>query len=102
MTRFFLALVATGVATLIGAFVIIAFRLPDPILHRPRSLRAAPTHERTLIPLPESGEPSGPPAGRVWAGGDPGSPGRNAQAADRSAGDPATIKIYGILRSTRI
>ena len=70
MTRFFLALVATGVATLIGAFVIIAFRLPDPILHRPRSLRAAPAHERTLTPLPESGEPSGPPAGRFWPGVD--------------------------------
>src|SRR5258705_13678761 len=70
MTKFFLALIAIGVATLIGAFVIVALRLPDPFLHRPQSLHAAPTHERTLTPPPESGEPSGSPAGRFWPGVD--------------------------------
>jgi hypothetical protein len=70
MTKFFLALIATGVATLIGAIVIAAFRVPDPFLHRPQTLRAAPPHERTLTPPPESGEPSDSPAGRFWPGVD--------------------------------
>ena len=65
MTRFFLGLVAIGVATLIGALVIAAFRPPDPFLHRHRSLRAAPSRERTLAPPPENGEPSRSPAGRL-------------------------------------
>jgi hypothetical protein len=70
MTRFFLALITTGVATLIGALVIAAFRVPDPFLQRPQSLRAAPPHERTLTPPPESGEPSDSPSGRFWPGVD--------------------------------
>jgi hypothetical protein len=70
MTKFFLALIAIGVATLISAFVIAAFRLPDPFLHRPQSLRSAPARERTLTPPPESGEPSGSPADRFWSGVD--------------------------------
>ena len=70
MAKFFLSLVAIGVAMLIGAFVIVAFRLPDPFLHRPQSLRSAPAHEQTLTPPPESGEPSGSPAGRFWPGVD--------------------------------
>ena len=70
MTKFFLALIAMSVATLISAFVIVAFRLPDPFLHRPQSLRSAPAREQTLTPPPESGEPSGSPAGRFWPGVD--------------------------------
>jgi len=35
MTKFFLALIATSVVTLIGAIVIATFRVPDPFLHRP-------------------------------------------------------------------
>jgi hypothetical protein len=70
MTKFFLALIATGVATLIGALVIISFRPQNPFLHRPPSLRAAPSHERTLMPSWRSGEPSGSPAGRFWPGAD--------------------------------
>lgn len=70
MTKFFLALIATGVATLIGAIVIATFRAPDPFLHRPQTLRAAPPHERTLTPPPESGEPSDSPGGRFWPGVD--------------------------------
>src|SRR5258706_10978037 len=58
MTRFFLALIATGVATLIGAIVFATFRVPDPFLHRPQSLRAAPSRERTLTPPPENREPT--------------------------------------------
>jgi hypothetical protein len=50
MIKFFLSLVAIGVAMLIGAFVIV--RPPDPFLHRPQYLHAAPTHERTLTPPP--------------------------------------------------
>jgi len=57
MTKFFLSLVAIGVAMLIGAFVILAFRPQDPFLHRPQYLRAAPTYERTLTPPPDSSEP---------------------------------------------
>jgi hypothetical protein len=68
MTKFFLALIATGIATLIGAFVIVSFRPQNPFLHRPPSLRAAPSHERTLMPSRRSGEPSGSPAGRFWPG----------------------------------
>jgi hypothetical protein len=70
MSGFFLALIATGVATLIGALVIAAFRVPDPFLHRPQSLRAAPSRERTLTPPPENGEPSSSPADRFWPGVD--------------------------------
>jgi hypothetical protein len=70
MIKFFLALIATGVATLIGAIVIATFRAPDPFLHRPQSLRAAPSRERTFTRPPESGEPSGSPAGRFWPGVD--------------------------------
>ena len=70
MTKFFLALIATGVATLIGIWVIVAFRLQDPFLHRLQTLRAAPPRERTLTPPPESGEPSDSPAGRFWPGVD--------------------------------
>jgi hypothetical protein len=70
MTKFFLALIATGVATLIGTFVIVAFRPHNPLLHWPQTLRAAPPHERTLTPPPESGEPSDSPAGRFWPGVD--------------------------------
>jgi len=70
MIKFFLALIATGVATLIGAIVIATFRAPDPFLHRPQSLRAAPSRERTLTPPPENGEPSSSPAGRFWPGVD--------------------------------
>jgi hypothetical protein len=70
MTKFFLALIAMGIATLIGAFVIAAFRPHNPLLHRPPSLREAPSDERTLMPPPESGEPSGSPAGRFWPGVD--------------------------------
>jgi hypothetical protein len=69
MSRFFLGLVAIGVATLIGAFVIAAFRLPDPFLRGRPSLRTAPTQERTLAP-PLTAEPSGSPAGRFWPGVD--------------------------------
>jgi hypothetical protein len=70
MIKFFLALIATGVAMLIGAFVIVALRPRDPFLRRPPSLRVAPTHERMLtLPL-DSGEPSGSPAGRFWPGVD--------------------------------
>jgi hypothetical protein len=70
MTKFFLSLVAIGVAVLIGAFVIVAFMPQDPFLHRPQYLRAAPTLERTLTPPPESGEPSSSSAGRFWPGMD--------------------------------
>jgi len=70
MTKFFLALIATGVATLIGAIVVATFRETDPFLHRPQYLRAAPTHERTLTPPPENCEPSNSPAGRFWLGVD--------------------------------
>ena len=66
MTKFFLALIAAGVATLIGACVIVAFRPQNPLLHRPQTLRAAPPHERTLTPSPESGEPSESPSDRFW------------------------------------
>jgi hypothetical protein len=52
MTKFFLSLVAIGVAVLIGALVIVAFRPQDPFLNRPQYLRAAPMHERTLTPPP--------------------------------------------------
>jgi hypothetical protein len=69
MTKFFLALIAIAVATLIGAFVIVASR-PEDFLHRLPSLRVAPTHERTLTPPSDSGEPSGSPAGRLWPGVD--------------------------------
>jgi len=70
MTKFFLAFIATGVATLIGAIVFATFRVPDPFLHRPQSLRAASPHERTWTPPPESGEPSDSQAGRFWPGVD--------------------------------
>ena len=70
MTKFFLALIAAGVATLIGACVIVAFRPQNPLLHRPQTLRAAPPHERTLTPSPESGEPSDSPSDRFWPGVD--------------------------------
>ena len=49
MTKFFLALIGTGVATLIGAIVIATFRVPDPFLHRPQSLRAAPSPSGRLL-----------------------------------------------------
>jgi hypothetical protein len=70
MTRFFLALIATGVATLIGAFVIVAFRPHNPFLHRPQTSRSAPSRERTLTPPLENSEPSSSPAGRFWPGVD--------------------------------
>jgi hypothetical protein len=70
MAKFFLALIATGVGALIGAIVFATFRAPDPFLHRPRSLRAAPSRERILTPPPENGEPSISPAGRFWLGMD--------------------------------
>jgi hypothetical protein len=70
MTKFFLALIAMSAATLIVAFVIVAFRPHNPLLHRPPSLREAPSDERTLMPPPESDEPSGSPAGRFWPGVD--------------------------------
>jgi hypothetical protein len=66
MTKFFLALIAMGIATLIGAVVIAAFRPHNPLLHRPQTSRERLSHERTLTPPPESGEPSGSPAGRFW------------------------------------
>ena len=68
MTKFLLALIAIGVATLIGAFVTIAFELQGPILHRYESLHPAPTHERTLTPRPESGGAVASPSGRFWPG----------------------------------
>jgi hypothetical protein len=68
MTKFLLALIAIGVATLIGAFVTIAFELQGPILHRYESLHAAPKHERTLTPRPESGGAVASPSGRFWPG----------------------------------
>lgn len=64
MTKFFLALIAIAVATLIGAFVVVASR-PQDFLRRLPSLRVAPTHERTLTPPSDSGGPSGSPAGRL-------------------------------------
>ena len=70
MTKFFLTLIATSVATLIGAIVFANFRAPVPFLHRPQSLRAAPSRERTLTPPPENSEPSNSPAGRFWPGVD--------------------------------
>jgi hypothetical protein len=66
MTRFFLALIATGIATLIGVLVIVAIRPHNPLLHRPPSLRAAPSRARTLMPSRSSGEPSISPAGHFW------------------------------------
>src|ERR1700745_1593384 len=68
MTKFCLALVAIGVGTLIGAFVTIAFELQGPILHRYESLHAAPNHERTLTPRPQSGGAVGSPSGRFSPG----------------------------------
>jgi hypothetical protein len=70
MTKFFLALIATSVVALIGAIVIATFRVPDPFLHRPQSLRAAPSRERTFTPPLKSGEPSDSPSGRFWPGVD--------------------------------
>jgi hypothetical protein len=69
MTKFFLALIAIAVATLIGAFVIVASR-PQEFLRRLPSLRVAPMHKRTLTPPSDSGEPLGSPAGRLWPGVD--------------------------------
>ena len=55
MNKFFLLVIAIGVAALIGAFVFAAFTLEAPFRNRHELLRAAPTSERTLTPLPESG-----------------------------------------------
>jgi hypothetical protein len=41
MAKFFLSLVAIGVAVLIGAIVFATFRVRDPFLRRPQSLCAA-------------------------------------------------------------
>jgi hypothetical protein len=71
MTKFFLALIAIALATLIGAFVVVALRPQDhPYLRGLPSLRVAPTHERTFTAPTDSGEPSGSPAGRFWPGVD--------------------------------
>jgi|HubBroStandDraft_2_1064218.scaffolds.fasta_scaffold102296_1 hypothetical protein len=43
MAKFFLSLVAIGVAVLIGAIVFATFRVRDPFLRRPQSLCAAPS-----------------------------------------------------------
>jgi hypothetical protein len=68
MNKFFLLVIAIGVAALIGAFVFAAFTLEAPFRNRHELLRAAPTSERTLTPLPESGGAIGSPAGHHWPG----------------------------------
>ena|ERR1700682_6244783 len=70
MSKFFVVLIAISVAVLIGAVVTAAFTRQDPFLHRYESLRAAPTRERTLTPLPKSGGAVDSPAGRFWPGAD--------------------------------
>ena len=55
MTKFFLALIAISIATLIGAVVVVAFRPHNPLLHRPQTSREALGTSGTLNSPSENG-----------------------------------------------
>jgi hypothetical protein len=66
MAKFFLSLVAIGVAVLIGAIVFATFRVRDPFLSRPQSLCAAPSDPSNPLVINRYGQPgpvSNNPAG---------------------------------------